>query len=93
MEIRSEPVNLQIKDDDILCSCCNTILQQNIKKGKYLISECYDCRYLERPFGSCRSISVYSSKFESKTKCCSGVNSDCKHPVLQSFLLKFFRRH
>ena len=53
MEIRSDPDNLQIKDDDILCPCCNTILQQNIKKGKYLISECYYCRYLERPFGGC----------------------------------------
>jgi len=54
MDIRVEPYNLKINDiiDDI-CPCCGVILQQNIRKGKYLIRECGYCRYLDRPFGFC----------------------------------------
>jgi hypothetical protein len=54
MEIRAEPYNLQIKDNNVeICPCCDTILQRNIRKGNYLIDECGYCRYLDRPFGGC----------------------------------------
>jgi hypothetical protein len=54
MDFRTEPVNLQIKDINVdICPCCNMILQQNIRKGCYLIRECGYCRYLDRPFGGC----------------------------------------
>jgi hypothetical protein len=50
MEIRAEPYNLQIKDNNVeICPCCDTILQRNIRKGNYLIDECGYCRYLDRP--------------------------------------------
>ena len=54
MEIRYEPFNLQINDITLVkCPCCDIILQQDIRKGNYLISECGYCRYLDRPFGGC----------------------------------------
>ena len=55
MEIRTEPHTLKVNSNIIThCSCCNSILQQEIKSGKYLIGdECGYCRYLDRPFGGC----------------------------------------
>jgi hypothetical protein len=54
MEFRVEPYSLKIKDINIeICPCCDMILQQNIRKGNYLIRECGYCRYLDRPFGGC----------------------------------------
>jgi hypothetical protein len=51
MEIRKEPYNLQINDNTItLCPCCNFVVIKEIKKGKYLIDECYDCIKGTRPF-------------------------------------------
>jgi hypothetical protein len=52
MEIRFEPYNLQINDtNSVMCPCCNSILQKEIRKGNYLINgECRYCRYSERSF-------------------------------------------
>jgi hypothetical protein len=54
MEIRTEPYTLKFDSNINVCPCCNSILQKEIKSGKYLIgSECGYCRYLDRPFGGC----------------------------------------
>jgi len=44
MEIWSEPYNSQIKDTSILCPCCNNKIEKYIKKRKYVIDECRECR-------------------------------------------------
>lgn len=60
MENRFDPYNLQIKDtNSSTCPCCNSILQKEIRKGKYLINgECGYCRYSEKSFAT------YSSSWQ-----------------------------
>ena len=91
LEIRCEPYTLQIKDSTIVnCPCCDSTLQQHIRKGNYLIHECGYCVYLDRPFGGCGTTAeshyggcscTYGEKmclYISCEKCTSSTCIQCK---------------
>jgi len=50
MEIILKPSCLKF-DQENTCSCCKNTVQQEQKRDTFLIEECHDCRYKDRPFG------------------------------------------
>lgn len=87
MEKRFEPHRLEDCTSDV-CPCCNSSLQKRIKKGKYLINECGDCTYADRPFcssgryGGCSC--VYGEKeffYITCNTCCSPKCVKCSATI------------
>ena len=54
MDIKIYPKTLNINNETLLCPCCKNKLFREIKKDKYLKTECTNCRrydrYTDRPF-------------------------------------------
>jgi hypothetical protein len=61
MEIITNPHTLKVDSNSNACNCCNNILDKEIKRGRYLIDECGNCRYLDRPFAGCGRATHHSN--------------------------------
>lgn len=82
MNIRYEPSNLIIKDENsIICPCCSNQLIKEIKKEQFVISECGSCgygdRYSDRPFAS-------NNRFRNETCYCEYGEKDCLYITCES---------